>query len=305
MTTPLTAREEQVRSRVSQGLSSDEIAAELGISKRTVEAHLRNVFQKLSVTRRNQLAGAPARPEVVRRTPEVEASTDLRAENERMSRQVASYEAAMRQMIDRQFPLFDERVEITVTIGAAPGEDLVVERHWTRPKPYLIYRVARPIIQRHSTPPPFEDLGLTCEVIGQDMGVAVQPVLESRGLLVIVYFQPGLKERTEWVLHYRTPRLWDPLRSTGEDTIVWSTGTLDNPSTPGIGDVTFYFDFPADATGIDMSQDHQTGDLKEDRLPGGGTRFTWHNYLPGRHAWKLRMRAGTAGAGGRANYSPS
>ena len=74
MTTPLTDREEQVRSRVSQGLSSDEIAAELGISKRTVEAHLRNVFQKLSVTRRNQLAGAPARPEVVRRTPEVEPS---------------------------------------------------------------------------------------------------------------------------------------------------------------------------------------------------------------------------------------
>lgn len=291
MTTPLTEREEQVRFRVAQGLSSDQIAAELQISKRTVEAHLRNLFQKLGVTRRGQLSGAPARPEVAQRTPaviEVEAALDLKAENERLVRQVASYDAAMRQLIERQFPLFDESVEITVTVGASAGEDLVVERHRTKPKPYLPYRVARPITSPGTSPARYDDLALTCEVVSQDIGVALQPVLEPRNrLLILVFFQPGLRDSTEWALHYRAPGLFDQLRTSGEQTLCWSTSTLDNPSTPGIGEVTFYFDFLGVDDGATVGQERQTGDMKEDRLPGGA-RYTWHNFVPGRHEWILR-----------------
>ena len=65
-----------------------------------------------------------------------------------LAKVLASYDAAMRQLIERQFPLFDESVEITVTVGASAGEDLVVERHRTKPKPYLPYRVSRPITCR-------------------------------------------------------------------------------------------------------------------------------------------------------------
>jgi DNA-binding CsgD family transcriptional regulator len=286
---PLTRREEQVRSLAAHGLPTDEIARRLAISKRTVEAHLRNVFQKLGVTRRDQLAAAAERP-TASAAIGVEAALDLKADNERLSRQVSSYDAAMRQLIDRQFPLFEESVEITVTVGGFPGEDLVVERHRTKPKPYLVYRVARPIMLRRSPVPPFDDLGLTCEVVGQDMGVAVQPVLEPHDrLLVLVFFQPGLKETTEWVLRYRTPGRWDELRAEGQDTLVWSTSTLDSASTPGIGDVTFYFDLPGED--VTVTQRHQTGDFKEDRLPGGGTRVTWHNFVPGRHEWTLRTPA--------------
>jgi DNA-binding CsgD family transcriptional regulator len=289
MTTPLTDREEQVRSLVTEGLGTDEIATTLAISRRTVEAHLRNVFQKLGVTRRDQLAGGPAHPPAVRRTPAAEPRQDLEAENERLARQVASYEAAMRQLIERQFPLFEERVEITVTIGASAGEDMVVERHWTRPKPYLPYRVARPITPPAMTPARYDDLSLTCEVVGQDIGVAVQPVVEPGDrLLVLVFFQPGLHESTEWVLHYRTPGLFDALRATGGQTLSWSTNTLDNPSTPGIGEVTFFFDFLAVEDGATVGQERQTGDIKEERLPGG-VRYIWHNFVPGRHAWTFRM----------------
>jgi DNA-binding CsgD family transcriptional regulator len=191
MTTPLTDREEQVRSLAARGLHTEEIASRLAISKRTVEAHLRNVFQKLGVSRRDQLLTASARQSSSANRNE--APLDLQADNERLARQVSSYDAAMRQLIERQFPLFEESVEITVTVGTSAGEDMVVERHRTRPKPYLVYRVARPILLRRSPVPPFDDLSLTCEVVGQDMGVAVQPVLEPHGeLLVIVFFQPGL-----------------------------------------------------------------------------------------------------------------
>jgi DNA-binding CsgD family transcriptional regulator len=287
--TPLTDREEEVRSLVAGGLGTEEVAARLSISKRTVEAHLHNVFRKLGVRRRDQLGAALDRvqgpvPSVV----DLDAALELKAENERLTRQVASYDAAMRQLIERHFPLFEERVEMTVTIGGSAGEDVVAERHWSTPKPYLPCRVARPIRPRGAAIP-YDDLSLTCEVVGRDVGVNVQPIPEPGDrLLVLLFFQPGLHASTEWVLHYRAPGLFDALRSTGEQTLTWSTNTLDNPSTPGIGDVTFYFDFPGD-DGADVTQDRQTGDLKEDRLPGGGARYTWHNFVPGRHSWTLRM----------------
>lgn len=55
---PLTNREQQVADLVAGGLSDAEVAARLGISLRTVHAHLRSVFTKLGVARRQDLADA-------------------------------------------------------------------------------------------------------------------------------------------------------------------------------------------------------------------------------------------------------
>ena len=43
----LSARQKEVATLVAEGLSNEEIASRLGISKRTVEAHLYNISQKL------------------------------------------------------------------------------------------------------------------------------------------------------------------------------------------------------------------------------------------------------------------
>ena len=52
----LSAREEEVVALVAEGLSNQEIAPRLGISRRTVDAHLHNISQKLGGADRSALA---------------------------------------------------------------------------------------------------------------------------------------------------------------------------------------------------------------------------------------------------------
>jgi DNA-binding CsgD family transcriptional regulator len=54
----LTAQEERIAGLVADGLSNKEIAARLVVSTKTVEGHLRNLFEKLGVTSRTQVARA-------------------------------------------------------------------------------------------------------------------------------------------------------------------------------------------------------------------------------------------------------
>jgi DNA-binding CsgD family transcriptional regulator len=53
---PLTGREREIADLVAAGRTNKEIAAQLVLSTRTIEAHLRNIFAKLGVRSRVELA---------------------------------------------------------------------------------------------------------------------------------------------------------------------------------------------------------------------------------------------------------
>ncbi len=57
----LTARERQVAELAAAGFANAEIAERIFVTRRTVEAHMRSIFRKLGVSRRQQLAESLSR----------------------------------------------------------------------------------------------------------------------------------------------------------------------------------------------------------------------------------------------------
>jgi DNA-binding CsgD family transcriptional regulator len=281
--TQLTAREVEVRNLAAAGKTNEEIAGQLGLSRRTVEAHLRMVYRKTGHSRRRDL-NTPREAGEAGRLEELERRLATR------ERQLQSYEAAMQRIIDRQFPLYDEKLEITIKIGSTGLEDVVTERHWTDPNPYLVYRVLRPITASGPhTDDLVESLAITCDIDREDVGVAVQAVTDSDNRpRALVLFQPGLADPAEWTLHYRTPGLWNPLRRDGVDQLAWAAGTLDKRHAYGVNELRIQFEFPSEAEDVEVVERRGVGHVK--RQSPTEVIYTDRSRTGGLYDWQIRMR---------------
>ena len=282
--TELTAREDEVLRLAADGLSNDDIAGRLEISRRTVEAHLRTLFRKTGVSRRSQLSALVAG----------QAPPGRGDEQSRLDR----YDAALRRLVDRHLPLFEERVELTFTVGGDDGGDLVVERRRTVPKPYVVYRAARPIVSSDAAGVDPLELGLVCDVQGQDVRADVVAVTEPDGQpLAVVLFQPGLSTPTDWQLRYGSHGLWDPLREAGADRLTWQTATRERRHRPTITEIVVQVEFPPGWTDLGLAEWNGVGAVSEVlRHPSGLQVVRWHDPDPTAVEYDWRL-TGTAPAG--------
>lgn len=299
----LTNREDEVLRLTLAGLSNEEIAARLEISRRTVETHMRTLFRKAGVTRRAQLtalysgggihAGLSS-PEQVDGTGDRRLlASHRRLDREDCGQELHRYASAVRGLVDRQFPLFEERVEITLTVGEQDGQDFVVERRWTRPQPYLVYRILAPIVNwPGSSQFEVDDLDLACHVNGHDTQVDIHPVRDvTSRQLVMILFRPGLREETEWVLRYRSPQLWSPLRDSGQDSLTWSTSTLDRRHPATTSELTLKVIYPGSWSEGRLAERSDLGETCAERLPSGQTQLTWYDLSPGAVEYRWLLQA--------------
>jgi DNA-binding CsgD family transcriptional regulator len=266
-TTDLTPREAEVLQLVVEDLSNEEIADRLGISRRTAETHVRTLFKKTGATRRRQLAMLTAADRAETPTPAPAAE-----------RRLALYADTVRRLADRHLALFEEQVELTFFVGDVDDQDHVLERRLTRPKEYLVYRILRPIVADPELAPLLDpdELQLDCLVPGQDVQADASSVLDDEGLpQTVVLFQPGLRDETEWLLRYRSPGLWEPLRRTGRDTLTWATGTADRRHRPTLTELTVHVVFPAGWRDPGLAEQNGQGVVRAEPLPGDRVRLTW------------------------------
>jgi hypothetical protein len=203
------------------------------------------------------------------------------------------YRSAIQRIIAGQLDLFEETVEIVVTIGERDGQDTIVERHRTTPtKSSLPYRVIRPITSSTSPiRPGFAELGLTIEVDGEDMDASVLPLAEdAQGVQVMILFTPGLVRPTEWSITYRAPRLWDVLRQDRFDRLGWAPSDRDGrETTVAITDLTVRFVFPPDAHKVGVRERDGRGRLSARTSVTGERRLTWRDQHPAvqPYQWEL------------------
>ena len=275
--TDLTSRETEVLHLATDGLSNDQIADRLDISRRTVEAHMRTLFRKTGVSRRSQLAGrqgtAPRGP-----VPDHEDRLDR-------------YDALIRSLVDRHLSLFKEKVEITVTVGEGDGPDLIAERRWTTPTPYVTYRTSRPILADGTAGTDPERLAMACDVHGGDVQADLHTVIERDGMpLTLVIFRPGLATETEWRLRYRSHGLLDPLRGAGTDELYWGTSTMEQRHRPTVTSLALRIVFPPRWRGLEVVERGGAGRVCDlDTTPSGQQVLTWRDDTPttGVYYWRL------------------
>jgi hypothetical protein len=199
---------------------------------------------------------------------------------------------------------YTDDLELTYLVGADATGDRVVEHRRTSPHP----GAALPCLESRLTTPTQLDaeavslVDIEMVTRSEDDRTAIRQIalIEKPNLLRCLFvFRPSIVEPTSWYARYRMPAMWDILRASGHDTLVWTP-------TPRVGDaqrstlsrLVVNFDFPPEAGDEVFVRDRDNRELKRLTGPDGCLRYRWEGDcpLPERYMWDLWWARSPEGA---------
>jgi hypothetical protein len=206
------------------------------------------------------------------------------------------YLDAIQRISDREKPLFQETLEVTVAVGADDDSDRIVEKRVTTPEPLVTHRTMRPIV------PTDDERIVRLDEIAfkahrQTFGtITALPLEQSRLLRVWMIFDPAMTTPTEWQVEYRPRGLWRPLRERGWDQLIWEDRLPTASGTPSAFtrfEVTFTF--PENDQPPSVKERQGYGVFSEPvQDPSGRWEVVWLDEKPAgrRYVWDLTQAVG-------------
>ncbi|HEX8630241.1 MAG TPA: hypothetical protein VF755_18950 [Catenuloplanes sp.] len=235
-------------------------------------------------------------------TKNEELKRELAEANRQLTDQRAGHQLyvdAIEHILDRETPLYQEKLEVTITIGVDDTTDTIVERRQTTPHRRVMHRGIRPIVpvdgQRVVR---MDDIGFTATIPDGPGRITRFALVErTQYLRVWLVFESGLTAPVRWKVEYRPRGLWAPLRQRGWDHLAWNdrlpTG---NGGASALTDLRFRFVFPNSARPPRLVELHDLGRRSAARRIEGTDQWLieWRDAQPAgrRYEWDLSQDLG-------------
>jgi hypothetical protein len=204
------------------------------------------------------------------------------------------YMAAIERIIDREVPLFQDTLEVTVVVGNNDDTDLIFERWHTIPQPRVTHRSVRPILPMNEERiVRLEDIGFRSRLLNATGNITQLPLIEKINYLrVWLVFHPALTATTDWTVEYRPKGLWRPLRQRGWDYLRWNDSLpTDNDAPSSLTRFTVRFVFPKSSMAPGVSERNNLGQLDSPTRIAGTEQWVvvWRDPHPDgrRYEWDL------------------
>ncbi|MEV0902524.1 hypothetical protein [Actinoplanes sp. NPDC049802] len=157
---------------------------------------------------------------------------------------------------------FSEKIDLTVRVGDSGSGDKVRHEAVTSPRKPLRYRAFYPVVPDARNPPGFESMEFSGAVLSpRSAGIEILPIRKDRWIRVVALFRPAVEKPCHWVVEYRSPGLWDPLRESGWDTLTWRMRHDPGADDESVAELTINFVAPAGSC-ISVSERGKRGSIE-------------------------------------------
>lgn len=211
------------------------------------------------------------------------------------------YLAEIERIIDREVPLFQDTLELTVIVGNDDDTDMIVERWRTIPQPRVTHRSVRPILPMNEERiVRLEDIGFRSRLLNAIGSITQLPLVERANYLrVWLVFHPALTSATDWRVEYRPKGLWRPLRQRGWDYLRWNDSLpTENDAPSSLTRFTVRFVFPKSPMAPGVSERNKLGQLDSPTRIAGTDQWVivWRDSQPDgrRYEWDLTYPGDTS-----------